>query len=257
MPRLVPVVLAIADIMNLSTPYREKQLHQFVQKLGLPEDAPIQWELLDLALIHPTAGMEQNYERLEFVGDAVIKLAAAAFLFREYPTVPEGELSAMRGALVSDRTLALIGDRYGLDRYLLMSLSTQNDNLGRETRLAAALEALLAALYLSTGNLSLIHPWLDSHLREFAQQIRQDPALQNYKGALQGWTQTYYRALPEYQVREVRQVYGDPERFVAEVWVNGTRWGEGKGQSKKAAEQAAAQVAYLALQQTKQEASGR
>lgn len=235
--------------MSFSTPYRENQLRQLVQKLGLPANTPIQWNLLDQALTHPTAGSAVNYERLEFVGDAVVKLAAAAFLFEAYPTVAEGELSAMRSALVSDRTLAAIGDRYGLDRYLLMSNSTQSDPVGKETRLAAALEALLAALYLSSGDLHLIRPWLDPHLQDFANQIRQDPALYNYKGALQGLTQLYYRALPQYYVREIRQTYGDPERFVAEVWINGECWGEGKGQSKKAAEQSAAQIAFQTLQQ--------
>lgn len=241
--------------MLFSTPYREKQLRTLVQKLGLPESAPVRWDLLDLALTHPTASASANYERLEFVGDAVVKLAAAEFLFATYPESDEGELSAMRGALVSDRLLAEISDRYGLDRYLLVSGSTQADHLGRETRLAAALEALLAALYLSTHTLELVYPWLDLHLKEHAERIRQDPTLENYKGALQGLTQAYYQMLPEYRITETGQLYGDPERFVAEVWVQERLWGRGKGRSKKAAEQVAAQIAFLALQQSLQNSS--
>ena len=241
--------------MLLSTPHREKQLRTLVQKLGLPESAPVRWELLDLALTHPTASAAANYEQLEFVGDAVVKLAAAEFLFATYPESDEGELSAMRGVLVSDRLLSEISDRYGLDRYLLVSGSTHADHLGRETRLAAALEALLAALYLSTHTLELVHPWLDLHLKQHTERILQDPTLENYKGALQGLTQAHYQMLPDYKITEVGQVYGDPERFVAEVWVQEQMWGRGKGRSKKAAEQTAAQIAFLALQKSLQNES--
>lgn len=237
-----------AKVMPLN-PIRDKQLRQLVQKLGLPAQAPVRWDLLDQALTHVTADAVRNYERLEFVGDAVVKLAAAQFLFETYPQQTEGELSAMRGALVSDRTLAQIGDRYNLERYLLLGSNALADPTGRTTRLADGLEALLAALFLSTGDLTLIRPWLDSHLQEFAEIIRQDPTLQNYKGALQGITQGRYQVLPEYRVRELGQKHGDPERFLAEVWVNDRCWGEGRGASKKAAEQAAAQIAFQALQE--------
>lgn len=234
--------------MTISDPRREKQLRQFVQRLGLPEQVPVRWELLNQALTHPTVSAAANYERLEFVGDAVVKLAAAEFLFETYPDADEGELSAIRGVLVSDRFLAKIADAYGFDRYLLISGSALADKTGRETRLAAAFEAVLAAFYISCRSLELIHPWLDAHLHQFAEVIRQDPALQNYKGALQGLTQAYYQSLPQYHVTEVGQTYGDTERFVAEVWFQGKLWGQGKGQSKKAAEQAAAQEAFWALQ---------
>jgi ribonuclease-3 len=231
-------------------PRRLKQLQQFVEQLELPIESStttVKWQLLDLALVHPTAA-EANYERLEFVGDAVVKLAAAEFLFQTYPEAAEGELSGIRGILVSDRILAEIADFYGIDRYLIVANSISADRVGRETRMAAAFEAVLAALYLSTRDLSLIHPWLDRHWQHYAEVIRRDPTLQNYKGALQALTQARYHTLPEYRIREVGQTYGDRERFVAEVWIQGKAWGEGKGQSKKAAEQAAAQVAFLALQ---------
>jgi ribonuclease III len=234
--------------MAALTPQRQTQLWQLIQKLGLPQQAPVNWELLNLALTHPTASAEANYERLEFVGDAVIKLTAAEFLFETYPGATEGELSAIRSLLVSDRLLAQIADSYGCERYLIMANSVLSDRVGRVTRLAAAFEAILAALYLSTNNLTLIRPWLDSHLHHLAEVIRQDPTLKNYKGALQAWTQAHYQALPEYRILEVGKTYGDKERFTAEVWFQGKQWGQGKGQSKKVAEQVAAQAAFLALQ---------
>ena len=236
--------------MSIIDPHRSRQLRQLVEKLGLSAESPVKWELLDLALTHPTVSGEANFERLEFVGDAVVKLAAAEFLFETYSDSKEGVLSAIRAVLVSDRSLAAIADSYGFDRYLLVGSSAMRDRVGRETRLADALEAVLAALYLSTHDLQLIRPWLDSHLHDLTETIRRDPTLQNYKGALQVWTQTHHQTLPEYRVTEVGQTYGDAERFVAEVWLKGKQWGQGKGQSKKAAEQAAAQIAFLALQQS-------
>ncbi|NJN87280.1 MAG: ribonuclease III family protein, partial [Leptolyngbyaceae cyanobacterium SL_7_1] len=178
-------------------PIRQKQLQQFIQKLGLPDRVPVRWELLDLALTDSTASSEANYERLEFVGDAVIKLTSAEFLFEQYPQLSEGELSAIRSILVSDRILSEIASSYGFDRYLVLGGSAQGDTTGRDTRLAAAFEAVLAVLYLSTHTLQLIRPWLDAHLEQKTELIRLDPTLQNYKGALQTWTQAHYHMLPE------------------------------------------------------------
>jgi ribonuclease-3 len=174
-------------------------------------------------------------------------MAASEFLWEVYPDCSVGEFSAIRKVLVSDRTLARIADSYGLDRYLLISESAAGDKAGLTSRLADAFEAVLGALYLSTHTLELVRPWLDSHFKQLASEIRTDPAYQNYKDALQEWTQGHYQILPEYRVQETRRIHGDPERFTAEVWLQGRRLGQGKGHSKKAAEQAAAREAFLAV----------
>ena len=231
----------------IKDPRRQKQLQKLLQKLGLLEPVSVDWDLLDLALTHPTASAEANYEQLEFVGDAVVRLAASEFLWETYPDASVGEFSAVRKVLVSDRILAQIADSYGLERYLLVSASAISDTAGQTSRLADAFEALLGALYLSTHTLELVRPWLDSHFKTLSTEIRQDPAHQNYKDALQEWTQAQYQKLPEYRVQENRRFHGDPERFTAEVWLQGKQLGQGKGQSKKAAEQAAAKEAFLAL----------
>jgi ribonuclease-3 len=207
----------------------------------------VQWSLLDLALTHPTISTTANYEQLEFLGDAVVRMAASEFLWEVYPDCSVGEFSAIRKVLVSDRTLARIADSYGLDRYLLISESAAGDKAGLTSRLADAFEAVLGALYLSTHTLELVRPWLDTHFKQLASEIRTDPAYQNYKDALQEWTQGHYQILPEYRVQETRRIHGDPERFTAEVWLQGRRLGQGKGHSKKAAEQAAAREAFLAV----------
>ncbi|MBD2039361.1 ribonuclease III [Microcoleus sp. FACHB-672] len=235
--------------MTLTHPHRQKQLQKLLQKLGLSENSPVQWQLLDLALTHPTISPAANYEQLEFVGDAVVRLAAAELLLETYPDCQVGEFAAIRSVLVSDRALAKIADSYGWDRYLLVANSAAADTAGLESRLADSLEAVLAALYLSTHTLELVRPWLDSHFKQLATEIRTDPARQNYKAALQEWTQAHYKALPVYRVKETTQVHDDAQRFTAEVLLEGRRLGQGKGRSIKAAQQAAAQEAFLSLHQ--------
>ncbi len=112
------------------------------------------------------------------------------------------------------------------------------------SRLADAFEAVLGALYLSTHTLELVRPWLDPHFKQLAVEIRADPARLNYKAALQEWTQAHFKVLPEYRVQETSHAL---ERFTAEVWLRGQQLGQGKGRSIKTAEQAAAQMAFLAI----------
>jgi len=231
--------------MTLKDPRRSKQLRQFVQKLGLSEQVPVQWALLDLALTHPSISAETNYEQLEFVGDAVVRIATSEFLYETYPNALVGEFAAIRSVLVSDRILAQLAQIYGLERYLVVSSSAATDTAGETSRLADAFEAVLGALYLSTHTLELIRPWLDPHLQQLAAEIRNDPARQNYKDALQEWTQAHYKLLPEYRLKETSLAHNDAQRFTAEVWLQDRRLGEGKGRSKKAAEQAAAKQAFL------------
>jgi len=232
--------------MSLHDPRRQKQLQKLIEKLGIPNSS-VKWSLLDIALTHPTYSPQANYEQLEFVGDAVIRLAAAEFLFTIYPGGSVGELSAIRSVLVSDRALAQIGHSYGLERYLLVAASAAKDPSGQESRLADAFEAMVGALYLSSHNLQLIRPWLEPYLKDLAETVRADPAYQNYKAALQVWTQAEYQSLPEYRVQDSGQIQ-DADRYTAEVWLKGQQIGQGSGRSIKAAEKVAAFAALRRLQ---------
>ena len=231
--------------MIVENPRRIKQLKKLIQKLGLLETAGVNWDLLDLALTHPSISPQKNYQQLEFVGDAVVRLAAAEVLLETYPDEPVGEFAAIRSILVSDRVLAEIAASFGLERYLLIGANTLGNPAGRQSWLADAFEAILGALYLSTNNMELVRPWLDQILAEKAAEIRLDPARQNYKDALQEWTQGKYKLLPQYRVRE--NLKSERDRFTAEVWLNGDCLGTGKGRSKKLAEQAAAKQAFLSV----------
>ena len=226
---------------------RQKQLQTCIQKLGLSDTTSVDWKLLDLAFTHPTVSRDNNYQQLEFVGDSVVRLVAAEVLLETYPHEPVGEFAAIRSILVSDRTLAGFAEHYGLDRYLLMSETVAQDKMGRVSWLADAFEALLGALYLSRHNMSLVRPWLDPLLIKKAAEIHSDPARQNYKDALQEWTQGEYKVLPEYRVKEENKNQGHEQRFFAEVWLKDRKLGAGHGRSKKMAEQAAAKDAFFSV----------
>lgn len=126
--------------MKLNYAPRQRQLETLIQKLGLPENAPVKWTLLNLALTHPSISPSENYDQLEFVGDAVVRLAASEVLMETYPELVVGEYSAVRQVLVSDRIMAELGSRFGLDRYLLI----ENRNTEIHTSaIAYAFEAII------------------------------------------------------------------------------------------------------------------
>ena len=232
-------------------PLRLQELQRFVQKLGLPDRKAVNWHLLDLALTHPSASAEANYERLEFVGDAVVRLVAAELLIEAYPQDGVGDYAALRSMMVSDLILAQLAAKVDLGQYLILSSSAAANPAGTQSRLADAFEAVLGALYLSAHNMNLVRPWLDSLLLQQAEVVRHDPARLNYKDALQEWTQATYRCLPVYKLVEAEEsFYNDPERFTAEIWLHDRCLGSGKGRSKKRAEQAAAKQAFFLVQST-------
>lgn len=221
---------------------RHKNLQRLLDRLGLPDHSAIRWDLLDLALTHPSISPDLNYEQLEFIGDAVVRLAASEVLYAEYPDEPVGEFAAIRSILVSDRTLAEFAQSYNLKKYLLYH--GHYHGAGEISLLADAFEAMLGALFLATHDLSLVHIWFDPHLRQKAAEIKRDPARQNYKDALQTWTQGKFQQLPTYQVIESPDFHEEEKRFIAKVWLGEKLLGEGVGRSKKVAEQAAARMAF-------------
>ncbi len=222
-------------------------LEPLIAQLGVVKEK-LHWDLLQLALVDISSSADANNEKLEFLGDAALRLAAAEFLMERYPTMALGDMSAVRSHIVSDRILATLAHHYHLSSYLQLSKSALGDKAGAESRLADAMEAVLGALYASSRDLSLIRPWLDGHFERLTQELQSDPAKQNYKAALQELTQSGYKSLPIYQVTEISQVHGDNERFFAQAWFQEKLWGEGKGRSRKMAEQAAAKIALQALQ---------
>ncbi len=236
--------------MSELIPSRRHALEQLLNRLGFQDPAllaKLRWDLLDQALIHPSLDSQRNNDRLELLGDSVLRILATEFLFTSYPDLSVGELTAIRSDLISDAHLAELADLHGLERYLELGSSCQKNPAGRARRLADAFEALLGSLYLSWGihTLPTLHPWLDPYLQRRVEQWFQDPTRRNPKAALQELTQRLWRGLPEYRLVAAEE---HPPHFTMEVWGHGRCWGRGEGRSKKAAEMAAAAEAYRQLQ---------
>ncbi len=231
--------------------HRQQALEKLLYRLGLAAWDPMDWELLDQALVHPLLDPEHNNDRLEFFGDVVLRLVVTEFLYGAFPTGSVGLLSELRADLVSDAHLAELGDLYGLDRYLVVGPGIKPQDPGRERRLSDAFEAILGALYLSWGHvpqtLDRLHRWLDPLLEQRSQQFFADPTRRNPKAALQELTQGVWAGeLPDYRLIASQS---QPPWFEVEVWCQAQCWGSGSGPAKKAAEVEAARQAYLAMRE--------
>jgi ribonuclease III len=214
---------------------------------------------IEEALTHTSAGRGRNHEQLEFLGDAVLRLAAAEFLERRHPSLSVGQRSALRAQLVSDRWLAELADRIELAPLLRLGPVALGDASGRATVLAECCEALVGALYRlggsSRGGLELVLRWLEPAWERSSAELLADPDRHNWKTALQEWSQGRGLGLPHYRCEEMSRRHGDPHRFRA--WVHcGCEspatgvvlcTGEGWGGSRREAEQQAARVALAAI----------
>ncbi len=222
---------------------RQRQLEELLAKLGLPQggNTPVNLQLLDQALTHPSFSLSYNNDRLELLGDSVLRLAVSLLLHQKYGDRKVGDLSALRAYLVSDECLAQFAESIGLDQYIQVEAHARRDQKTKRSRIADAVEALIAALYLSTHDFSLINPWLFAYMERAIATVQSIPALGNYKLALQELTQRVWKQLPEYHL-----VAQSP--FTAEVWFLQRCWGRGSGSTIKSAEQNAAAEALPQLQ---------
>ena len=205
--------------------------------------------LLETALTHRSYanehGLGDNYERLEFLGDVVLGLLTAEWLYLRYPDVDEGGLSELKAYLVSRPVLAGNSERIGLGELLRLGVGEERSG-GREKEsiLADALEALLGALYLDRGlkhARRVLEPMLESAL-----EGRRQVAWAQAKSRLQELAQGGGWELPEYRLI-AEQGPDHEKRFTVECWVGGKRAGLSEAGSKKVAEQRAAALALDAL----------
>lgn len=188
-------------------------------------------------------GLKSN-ERLEFLGDSVLGLTAADFLFRRYPGLPEGRLTRMRAALVCEGSLALAARELHLGSFL--QFGRGEEKIGgreRDSILADAMEALFAAVYLDGGFSQaevLVRRMILDHERERLQKFY------DYKTALQEYVQQDRKNRLEYELLGEQ----GPEHekvFLSAVRLNGREIGRGEGRSKKESQQFAAQDAWKNL----------
>ena len=232
---------------------RTNKLLELLQTIGLQElNSSKLLSLVDEALTHISAGTGKNFERLEFLGDAVLRLAATEFIDHYYPNLSVGSCSNLRAQLVSDRWLAQLGAQLRLESFLVLGSKALGDAEARGTLQADATEALIGAIYSGSGNdLKPIHKWLTPHWQQTTVDVLASPHLFNGKTILQEWSQAKGLGLPNYTTTEQSCCHGDPERFKSHVRIGPNLSAGGFGRSRKEAEQNAAGEAIQKLKTPK------
>jgi len=232
------------------TPDRSSVLSALLGRLGL-SPLPPQLGSINEALSHTSAGLAKNHERLEFLGDAVLRLACAEFLEDHYPHLSVGERSGLRAQLVSDRWLGELAEKIELEPLILRGRSASADLAGRATVRAECCEALVGGIYEAwggaEGGLKVVRLWLDLPWGESCGELLRDPHRHNWKSGLQEWSQGTWGELPHYESTEQNKEHGSPRRYFSQVFLKQKLYGEGWGASRRDAEQQAAQAALAQL----------
>ncbi len=202
--------------------------------------------LLQNALTHSSFANERwhdslkSNERLEFLGDSILGMVVAEFLYRNYPDRPEGELTRMRADMVCETSLAKVADQIGLGEHLLLGHGEeQGGGRNRASILADAVESVIAASFLDGGMepaRSFIEKYILCNVPE--QRLRNA----DYKTALQELVQQKKNQVLSYELTGESGPDHD-KHFEVRVLLNGTPIGVGQGTSKKRAEQDAARNA--------------
>lgn len=196
-------------------------------------------DLLRVALTHSSYSNEhftENYERLEFLGDAVLELVTSEYLFLN-TSYKEGDMSKIRASYVCEEALDAYAKDMGLEEYVLVGHGQEKDVNG--TIVADVFESVLAVIYLECGLevvkkfiLDAIVPYIEKKI-----QFKYD-----YKSLLQEMVQTDKKSLEYVLIKETGPAH--KREFTVEVQIDGMIYGRGTGSSKKEAEQRAAKDAY-------------
>ena len=193
---------------------------------------------------NPSAGMHHN-ERLEFLGDAVLELAVTDYLYDKYPNCTEGELTAIRSALVNAIIISEIASNVGMNEYLLLSKGEAKDlGKARQYILANTYEAVVGAIHLDQGY-AVAEKFIAKTLLPKTDEIVKKKLWRDAKSLVQEKAQEFVQVTPLYKVLE--QTGPDHnKRFTVGIYFGKDLAGSGKGNSKQEAEQKAAEAALKA-----------
>ncbi len=230
----------------------DERIFEFLESINFSQIHDI--SLIKIALTHSSYVKENEEkfdeneynERLEFLGDAVLKLCASDYLYKTYPLYSEGELSKIRATLVSDAMLSKLARRINLDKYIFLGINEEkNQGRNKNSTLACAFEAILGALYLLTS-IELVNSFLTQLYKNDVIEIDGNYEKYNAKTILQEYTQSINKDLPIYRIIGINGVAHNCE-FTAQVEYENKVLGRGVGKSKKEAQSKAAYEACLKL----------
>ena len=224
---------------------RRRRLRALLQLADVPVDT---LESVEQAFVHESAAKEQQIvsnERLEFLGDSVLGLVVARWLYETYPAEKEGVLAKRKAAMVSDSAIAKTAKRLGFADLLLLGAGERaHGGSERPSILADAFEAFVAAIFLAHG-FEASRGFVERE--HIASVDHESAAMADAKTRLQELTQAFLACTPTYK----EHAEGPPHlrTFTSVVTVNGEALGTGTGPSKKAAQQQAAAQALHILQE--------
>lgn len=223
---------------------RRRRLRALLQ---LAQVATDDLEAVDAAFVHESAAKEgggASNERMEFLGDSVLGLIVAHWVYSQFPEDREGTLAKRKATIVSDSALCVTARRLGFSDLVALGAGERaSGGADRVSILADALEAFIAALYLRFGFAAAQGFVQREHI---AHTDHSPDAIGDAKTMLQELTQQLYGCTPEY--REEGEGPSHMPRFTSFVSVKGEPLGTGTGLSKKAAQQEAAAIALRTLQ---------
>lgn len=203
------------------------------------------------ALTHSSANNIVNYEKLEFFGDAVLRLSASDFIERTYKSMSVGSRSELRSQIVSDEWLTELGKKIFIEKVIIKGPKAMGDENSKDTIIAETSEALIGAIYKCFNSIYEVNIWLDNFWKKDAELYLQAPHKYNAKSALQEWCQSQGFDLPIYKIYEVSKNHGDPKRFSCEIYINGSKKAFSFGHSHKKAEKNAASILIQKIFQKK------
>jgi ribonuclease-3 len=194
----------------------------------------------------PVSEREEDNERLEFLGDAVLDLVVGDRLMTRYPQLREGELSITRAQVVSEAGLSDVATALGLGRWVLLGKGEEKSGgRAKASILADAFEAIVAAVYLD-GGFDAAQQMVNRLLAQRIETV-EFKGFYDFKTRLQETSQARLKATPTYHV--VQELGPDHDkRFVVSVTIGGEEWARAVGKSKKEAEQMAAAEAHFRLE---------
>ena len=210
-------------------------------------------QLLKRALSHTSYCNEvksagESNERLEFLGDSVLSVVVAEYLFSNYKKQQEGDLTKLRASLVCEKALAQFAKEIELGRFIMLGRGEQqNGGSERPSILSDAFEALLAAMYLD-GGMAIVRPFILKFVEEELERIDKTESFHDYKTQLQEIIQRNREEELLY-VLVAEEGPDHDKRFTIEVRLNSNVIGKGIGHSKKQAEQLAAKQALQLMGQ--------
>lgn len=220
----------------------DKDLASFISKLGFKD---FSLDLVVTAFTHSSYTKENDesylkcYERLEFLGDAVLKMAVTDFLYKKYPDAHEGELTKIRSIVVSDEILYKLAQKLNIENFIKVSRAEERCGGKKlESIQACVMEALFGALYLSSDR-CFLGKFIVENLNEFIEDVASNKTVFNAKAMLQEYTQAKSKELPEYSIlKETGAAHN--KTFFVQVAYAGNVLASAEGKSKKQAEQQAA-----------------